>query len=278
MIAILRPIAPSSSELSLLDNAAISRIVDELEEGGVLLGGLVWLGIALEICADVVAKWTGQFPNLSVGLHISADILIFGGVWGEWTAHRKGMLASKTLTARQETELSRIRLEIVEASEKLEAEKIKRLQLERWLAPRRLTESQILALYDFARSSSEHDLDVVIVGSLSDTREYACEIASALQYARWNVVYWQADPKLVQREIYVEFFGGTDPATAAAARGLLAVLKSEGIDCKDEVGFFTELISPKYLYDPPTKNQRIAHIRMYVGQKKDFDPTFDAEK
>jgi hypothetical protein len=110
-------------------------------------------------------------------------------------------------------------------------------------------------------------MDVVMVGGLSETKEYASELSWPFRAARWKVTFWIAHPGVVERGVSLFFFAGNDPLTRQATFDLGAAFSFAGIPCKAEIAAFTEMRAPGEMLGPINTGHRIAQIRMYVGEK-----------
>jgi len=159
----------------------------------------------------------------------------------------------------------------------LKIEELRRsnLKLEERLSPRGLSPSQISALHDFALRLGEHDMDVVVVGSASETKEYADLITYPFRFARWSVRFWSAPPRVSERGISLFFFGGANPEIAQTASDLGAAFSFAGIPCKAAAPFM-EMGAPGMLMGPTPSHMKIAPIRMYVGEKQNEDGASDS--
>jgi hypothetical protein len=162
------------------------------------------------------------------------------------------------------------KLEIRELELKLEELRQTNLNLREQLSPRRLSPSQISALHDFALTIGSHDMDVVIVGGLTETKEYAELITFPFRHAGWRVQFWSAPPQLAQRGISVGIFRGGNLETAEAVSGLRTAFDFAKLNCKT-AGLF-ELELPGTLMGPKPQQMPITHIRMYVGEKEHPKP------
>jgi hypothetical protein len=229
---------------------------------------------ATPLPSTVPVKW-----NFSVNLSASGrwhkcfQTVVEGSIGGEIAFGLILVFANRRRASADKIQIRGLELRIEELRDE-------NLKLRKFLAPRHLSPQQMGVLYDFALREYDHDLDILIVGASPETKEYATEIGDCFLRKGWRVLYWLGDPKTVERDVYVEYFGGTDPATAQTARQLKGALCLAGIDHKDTVGCFAQLVRPQHLLSSPgllanNEYNRVAPIRMYVGEKKDFDPTSD---
>jgi hypothetical protein len=262
------------------DKAGLKAGIRFWDRCGNRFAAMVVLGLFMEYTLGWFSKearyflsgWITHWPYLHL-MQIAHGFVVIG-VAGELLAHRKQSVAFDGLSLLQERESEETKLKVAEANRTTEELRLENLKLKERLAPRGLTESQLAALHDQAIVLGERDLDIVIIGGLSETKEFAKLISWPFRVAKWNVRFFPALPEVSDGGISLFRSVHAKPSIAQVASGLLAAFSFAKIPCRDGGTF-----SANDLLGAPmgekTQKPSAAEIRIFIGEKLAPDPTPD---
>jgi hypothetical protein len=159
------------------------------EKNSAIAEGLAWLillGLAVEIAAVFILKK----PLLEGALTISANALIWLGVWGELIFEKRAREAGDGIVAEANARAA-------EANQKAQ-EAI--LELARFKAPRELTQEQRGRIVDKLKPFSGTEYDIAISDADPEILNFVFIIELVLSTAGWTEIDWQGNGEGFIRE------------------------------------------------------------------------------
>ena len=115
-------------------------------------------------------------------------------------------------------------------------------------------------------------MDVVVVGGLTETKEFADEISFPFRTARWTVHLWLCTPGMIERGISLFLFVGANRDTADAAKGVAQAFDFAHIPCKP-IAPFVDLTAPGTpIGNDDTAQRKSRKMWMPHGEKQHPNP------
>jgi len=256
-----------------------------------IFASFVVLGLVGEFATDSWINISGHLDK-NVGdpsqikiageLHFTAFVnrmsryAVIAGVAGEFGFGIWLLVTNRRLAILQGAEIGALELKIAQANLATEELRKENLKLREELSPRRPSEKQLSALRDVALHVREHDMDVLVVGSATETKEFAQLITFPFRTAGWDIRFWSAPPEIINRGISISFWAHANPESRRTAEDVLTAFSLAKIDCEG-VGFFeSEKRGVPMGSDQQQQQKKMAEIRMIVGEKPHRQPTSDS--
>ncbi len=274
-----------SSELPAVDEAvAKARFkakIKRWDKWGTGFAFLVCVGLVMEYSLPWLSvqarywlsSWITHWPYLH--LMQIAHLFVAGGVAGELLAHWKQSNASDDLTRLQERDSDVLKLQVAKTNLAMEELRRENLKLKGAIAPRGLTPSQFASLRDFALVERWQEMDVLIMGGVGETMDFAQLITMPFRISEWDVRFFRAPAEINERGISIYFPVWAKPEDVNSARDLCAVFSFINMPCKPAASFNADDKRGDPLGKHPEPD-RIAPIRMIVGEKPRPNPTSDS--
>jgi len=244
-----------------MDKAKLESVIEACDGANTFCIAIVAVGLLGESFEPPIIHGICKF------IFAAFKWMVILGVAGEFVLHIRQSRASKRLVALQNTESDQLKFDVAQANLATEELREENLKLREEMSPRRLSAAQISAIRDIASHVKAHDMDVLIVGSVTETKEFADLITLPFRFAGWDIRLWAARPEIINRGISISFWSHAKPESWRTVADLLAAFSLAGIECEGSGFFADDKRGVPMGSDPQQQQKKMAEIRMIVGEK-----------